>query len=232
MNSFIENSVFWGSILTLFTYLIGCLIKQKFHSPLANPLLISVILIIVYLVVFNIDYETYRIGSQYISYFLTPATVCLAIPLYRQFALLKKHWKAVVSGILTGVIVSMSSILLMSILFGLTKNLYISILSKSITTAIAIGITAEYGGTATITAAAICVTGVFGSIISGVVMKVFRIKNPLSVGLALGTASHAMGTSKALEIGEVEGAMSGLSIAVAGLFTVVLAPFFANTALI
>jgi predicted murein hydrolase (TIGR00659 family) len=231
MNSFIENSVFWGSILTLFTYLIGCLIKQKFHSPLANPLLISVILIIVYLVVFNIDYETYRIGSQYISNFLTPATVCLPSA-YRQFCALKKHWKAVVSGILTGVIVSMSSILLMSILFGLTKNLYISILSKSITTAIAIGITAEYGGTATITAAAICVTGVFGSIISGVVMKVFRIKNPLSVGLALGTASHAMGTSKALEIGEVEGAMSGLSIAVAGLFTVVLAPFFANTALI
>ncbi len=232
MKAFIDHSLFWGSILTLFTYLIGCLIKQRLHSPLANPLLISVILIIVFLIVFDVDYDRYKAGSQYISYFLTPATVCLAIPLYRQFALLKKHWQAVLSGILTGVIVSMSSILLMSVLFGLTKNLYISLMSKSITTAIAIGITGEYGGTATITAASICITGVFGSIISGVVMKVFGIKNPLSVGLALGTSAHAMGTSKALEIGEVEGAMSGLSIAVAGLLTVVLAPLFANTALI
>lgn len=228
MKAFIDHSVFWGSILTLFTYLLGCLLKKRVHSPFANPLLVSVVLIIVFLLVFDIDYETYKAEAKYISYFLTPATVCLAIPLYRQFALLKKHWKAVVSGIITGVLISMSSILLMSILFGLTKELYISLMSKSITTAIAIGITDEYGGIATITAAAICVTGVFGSIISGVVMKVFKINNPLAVGLALGTSSHAMGTSKALELGEVEGAMSGLSIAVAGLITVVLAPLFAN----
>ena len=144
MKAFLENSVFWATILTLTTYMIGCAVKNKINSPLAHPLLISVILIIIFLLVFDIEYETYQNEAKYISYFLTPATVCLAIPLYRQIELLKKHWKAVVAGILSGVITSMASILLMSILFGITKQLYISLMSKSITTAIAIGITEEY----------------------------------------------------------------------------------------
>ena len=165
---------------------------------------------------------------QYLSYLLTPATVCLAVPLYQQLNLLKKNLKAVAAGILSGVLTSILSVLGLSYLFGLSHDMYVTLLPKSITTAIGMGVSEELGGIVTITVAVIIITGVLGNIIADVVYRVFRIKEPVAKGLALGTASHAIGTAKAMEMGPVEGAMSSLAIAVAGLLTVIFASVFAG----
>ena len=161
------------------------------------------------------------------SYLLTPATVSLAIPLYRQMEILKKNFKAIILSVLAGSITSMGVILVMAMLFGLSHEEYVTLLPKSITTAIGMGVSEELGGYVTITVAVIIVTGILGNIIGETVCKVFRIKNPISRGLALGTSAHAIGTTKAMEMGEVEGAMSSLAIVVAGLITVVGASVFA-----
>ncbi len=193
-----------------------------------NPLLVSIVLVILFLVILDIDYESYNQGGKYISYLLTPATVCLAIPLYQQLDLLKKNFKAITIGILTGVLTSLVSILALSMIFKLSHELYVTLLPKSITTAIGIAVSEELGGIKTITVAVIVLTGITGNVIGEGVCRLFKIKNPISIGLAFGTSSHAIGTTKALELGEVQGAMSSLSIAVSGLVTVVLAPIFAN----
>lgn len=226
MNEIMTDSLFFGVFISIIGYLIGILCRKKL--PAFNPLLISIIFVILVIKIFNISYDTYNAGAKYLSYLLTPATVCLAIPLYRQISVLKKHVKEVLIGILAGVIASMGSILFMSYLFGLTHEQYVTLLPKSITTAIGMDISAEFGGIQTITVAVIIVTGVIGNIIAEWVLKLFRIKDPVAKGLAIGTASHAIGTTKALEIGEIEGAMSSLSVAVAGLMTVAAASVFAN----
>lgn len=228
MKDVIINSIYFGVAISFLSYIAGMYLKKKIKLSILNPLLISIVLVIIVLVIFNIDYDSYNQGGKYISYLLTPATVCLAIPLYQQLELLKKNFKAIMIGILTGVLTSLISILVLSALFKLSHELYVSILPKSITTAIGIAVSEELGGFKTITVAMIIVTGIGGNVIGEGVCKLFKIKNPISVGLALGTASHAIGTSKALELGEVEGAMGSLSIAVAGIMTVVLAPVFAN----
>ena len=174
------------------------------------------------------DYQQYNEGAKYISYLLTPATVCLAVPLYQQLDLLRKHLKAVAGGITAGVLASLVSVLLLSKLFALSHEQYVTLLPKSITTAIGMGISEELGGIATITVAVIIVTGILGNVIAEFVCKLFRIEEPIAKGLALGTASHAIGTAKAMELGAVEGAMSSLAIAVAGLLTVLGASVFAN----
>ncbi|MDR7870482.1 MAG: LrgB family protein [Tissierellaceae bacterium] len=214
--------------LTLIAYLLSVKLKEKFKLTILNPILVSSILIIIILVIFNIDYGAYNEGGKYISFLLTPATVCLAIPLYQQLESLKKSTKAIMIGISTGVITSLLSVSGLSILLNLDRIIYVSILPKSITTAIAIGITEELGGVQALTILSLLVTGITGNVIGEYICKLFRIKNPIAVGLAIGTSSHAIGTSKALEIGEVEGAMSSLSIAIAGLLTVALAPIVAN----
>lgn len=174
------------------------------------------------------DYESYENSAQYLSYLLTPATVCLAVPLYQQMTLLKKNLAAVACGILAGVLASLGSVLLLAFLFGLEHDVYVTLLPKSITTAIGMGVSEELGGLVTITVAVIIVTGVIGNVIGEAVCKLFRIYEPIAKGLALGTSSHAIGTAKALEMGEVEGAMSSLAIAVAGLLTVIGASVFAG----
>ena len=176
----------------------------------------------------DISYDDYNQGAQYLSYLLTPATVCLAVPLYQQLNLLKKNLKAVAAGILSGVLTSILSVLGLSYLFGLSHDMYVTLLPKSITTAIGMGVSEELGGIVTITVAVIIITGVLGNMIADVVYRVFRIKEPVAKGLALGTASHAIGTAKAMEMGPVEGAMSSLAIAVAGLLTVIFASVFAG----
>ncbi|MBQ5674183.1 MAG: LrgB family protein, partial [Lachnospiraceae bacterium] len=197
-------------------------------SSLLNPMLISIVITIAILCLFNVNYETYNKGAKYLTYLLTPATVCLAIPLYEQFQLLKKNWKAVMLGILSGVFTNALVILSMVILFDLKHEDYVTLLPKSITTAIGIDVSNELGGYVAITVAAICITGVFGNVIGETVLRLFRIEEPIAKGVGLGTASHAIGTSKALEIGEVEGAMGSLSIVVTGILTVLLAPLFAQ----
>ena len=226
MNNIMTDSIFFGAVISVVGYLIGIFLRKKIS--VLNPLLVSIIFVIAVIKIFHIDYETYNSGAKYISYLLTPATVCLAIPLYRQIAVLKEHAKEVFIGILAGVLASMGSILLMSYLFGLTHEQYVTLLPKSITTAIGMGVSEELGGIQTITVAVIIITGVLGNIIAEAVLKIFRIKEPVAKGLAIGTASHAIGTTKALEIGEIEGAMSSLSVAVAGLMTVISASIFAN----
>lgn len=181
-----------------------------------------------FLILFRIDYNTYYEGAKYLSYLLTPATVCLAIPLYQQIQLLKKNMLAVLLGILSGVLASLSGTLFLAIVFGLSHKEYVTMLPKSITTAIGMAVSEEMGGIVTISIAAIILTGIVGNIIAEAVCKIFRIEEPIAKGVAIGSASHAIGTVKAMEMGEIEGAMSSLAIAVAGLITVVGASVFAQ----
>lgn len=228
MKEFITESVFFGAAVTLLTYEFGLWVKKKTKLAFCNPLLLAIIATILFLLTFRIDYTVYNAGAKYISYLLTPATVCLAVPLYEQFELLKKNWKAVLAGIISGVITSLTCILVLSILFGLNHEQYVTLLPKSITTAIGMGVSEELGGFATITVAVIVVTGIFGYITADIILKIFHIEEPLAKGVAIGSASHAAGTARAMELGEIEGAMSSLSIAVAGLLTVAGAMVYAN----
>ena len=203
-------------------------LKRKTHLGIFNPLLVSIAVTIVVLLIADVDYDTYNKGASYLSWFLTPATVCLAIPLYEQIELLKTHWKAVIAGILSGVLTSLVTVLVLSKIMSLSHKEYVTMLPKSITTAIGMGVSEELGGYVTITVAVIIVTGVLGNILADFICKIFRITEPIAKGLAIGSASHAIGTAKAMEMGEIEGAMSSLSIAVAGIITVVGASIFAN----
>lgn len=223
-----ENSVFWGAALSLVAYEFGLLLKRKFKLAVFNPLLIAIICVIGVLAVLRVDYDTYNEGGKYISYLLTPATVCLAVPLYEQLTLLKNNIKAVAAGILSGVLASLVSVFLLAKAFQLSHEEYVTLLPKSITTAIGMGVSEELGGIVTITVAVIIITGVLGNMVGEVVCRIFRIEEPIARGLALGTSAHAIGTAKAMELGEVEGAMSSLAIAVAGLLTVVAASFFSG----
>ena len=228
LNEFFEISAFAGVTLILLAYAFGMFLKRKTHLSIFNPLLVSIAVTIVVLVIADVDYDTYNKGAVYLSWFLTPATVCLAIPLYEQIELLKKHWKAVLTGILSGVLTSLLTVFVLSKLMSLSHKEYVTMLPKSITTAIGMGVSEELGGYVTITVAVIIVTGVLGNILAEFLCKIFRITEPIAKGLAIGSASHAIGTAKAMEMGEIEGAMSSLSIAVAGIITVVGASIFAN----
>lgn len=228
MKAIIENSVFFGAAVSLVGYEIGLLVKRKFRMAILNPLLIGILCVMGVLLVCNISYEKYNEGAQYVSYLLTPATVSLAVPLYQQLSLLKKNLKAVAAGIVSGVLASLVSVLLLAKLFGLSHEMYVTLLPKSITTAIGMGVSEEIGGIVTITVAVIIITGVLGNMIADVVYRVFRIQEPIAKGLGLGVSSHAIGTAKAMEMGPVEGAMSSLAIAVAGLLTVIGASVFAG----
>ena len=228
MNGVWEESLFFGAVVSLLAYEVGLMLKRRFRLAILNPLLIAVICVIGVNAVMKVDYQTYNAGGQYLSYLLTPATVCLAVPLYEQLALLKKHLTAVVCGIVAGVLASMVGVLICALVFGLEHELYVTLLPKSITTAIGMGVSEELGGIVTITVATIIVTGILGSVIADGVFALFHIEEPVARGLALGNASHAIGTAKAMEMGQVEGAMSGLAVAVAGLLTVVTASVFAQ----
>ena len=228
MKEILCNSAYFGVTVSLIGYGAGIMLKKKFKYAFLNPLLISIIFVIGVVMLCGVDYESYENSAQYLSYLLTPATVCLAVPLYQQMTLLKKNLAAVACGILAGVMASLGSVLLLAFLFGLEHDVYVTLLPKSITTAIGMGVSEELGGLVTITVAVIIVTGVIGNVIGEAVCKLFRIYEPIAKGLALGTSSHAIGTAKALEMGEVEGAMSSLAIAVAGLLTVIGASVFAG----
>ena len=224
MNSFFLDSAFAGVAISLIAYMAGTFLKKKLKLGLFNPLLISIIVTMVVLIIG----ESYNAGAKYLSWLLTPATVCLAIPLYEQFELLKSNCAAIILGIASGVVTSLVTVLVLSVVFGLTHEQYVTLLPKSITTAIGMGVSEELGGYVTITVAVIVVTGVIGNILAEFICKVFRITDPIAKGVAIGTSAHAVGTAKAIEMGEIEGAMSSLSIAVAGILTVVGASVFAN----
>lgn len=228
MKESITNSAYFGIALTILTYYIGIRLSRKFKHPLLNALLISCILIVGILIFFDIEYKYYNNGAKFISYLLNTATICLAIPLYEHLVHLKNNWLAIISGIISGVVASSISILSLAILFSLNHEQYVTLLPKSITAAIGIGISESLGGMSTLTVAVIILTGLVGNIFGEFILKLFRINNPIAKGVALGSSAHALGTSRALEIGELEGAISSLSLAVSGLLTVVFASLFAQ----
>lgn len=219
------NSLYFGLALSLFMYFTVDFLKKWIKTSLFNPLLISSFLIILILSLLKIEYSEYNLSAQWLHFMLTPATIVLAVPLYQQFKLLQEHALVIFLGVLSGVIASLISVYLLSVLFGLDQTMLITLLPKSITAAIAIGVAEEYQGIVTITVAAVIITGITGNVIAEPVCKFFRIKNPIAKGIAIGTSSHVVGTSKAMEMGEVEGAMSSLAIVVAGLTTVILLSF-------
>lgn len=225
MNILTENILF-GVVISLIAFEIGLFIYKKTKFPLFNPLLIAIAIVIGFLILFNIDFELYNKGGQFINMFLGPATVVLAVPLYKQLQLLKKHLIPILTGVLIGSSIGITSVLILCSLFGVENVITISLLSKSVTTPIGIEITNQLGGLVPVTVLSIILSGIIGAIIGPILCKFFKIKDKVAIGIALGTASHAIGTTKALEFGETEGAMSSLSIGIAGIMTVFLAPAF------
>lgn len=228
MNNLISDSAVIGVILSIMGYELGLYLKKKFNYAILNPLLISIIFVMIFLVVFKVDYESYNLSAKYLSYLLTPATVCLAVPLYEQLQLLKENFAAIMVGIFSGVLTSMVSVWGLAMVFNLSHEQYVTLLPKSITTAIGIGLSEELGGMVTITVAVIIITGILGNIIAEFICRIFKIRSSIAKGIAIGTSAHAIGTARAMEMGEVEGAMSSLSIAVSGLCTTITVSIFAN----
>ena len=226
MIELLNTPAFGVTISTLF-FIIGTFIYSKTKLIFLNPLLIAITSIICILYFFNIPYSYYEKGSSFISLFLAPSTVLLAVPLYNRFSLLKKHFKAIIIGTLTGSIVSVTYIYIISKVLGIKKEIFLALLPKSVTTPIALEITKNLNGIIPITVVSVVITGILGAIFSEYLLKIFRVKDKVAVGIAIGTASHAVGTSKAVEIGETEGAMSGLAIGIVGIITVIIAPIVA-----
>ena len=227
MITLFQDSVFFGVLVSLAAYSLGLALKIKTGWSLMNLLLISIILVICVLLVTGVSYDSYSAGANSISYLLTPATVCLAVPLYQQVELLRRNFKAVMLGILSGVLASLVSVLLLALLFHFDHADYVTFLPKSITTAIGIGVSEELGGHVAVSVVVIIITGVLGNIFAEGFLKLLRIKEPIAKGIAIGCSSHALGTAKAMEMGTIEGAMSSLSIVVCGIMTVIGASVFA-----
>lgn len=235
MNTFIQNintnfltSTFCGVTLVLITFALGELLQKKTHFFLFSPLIISSAALIAFISIFKIDYATFEKSTTVLSYMLTPATVCLAVPLYEQLQPLKNNWKAILLGIVSGVLANAVCIFALCLLFKMGHTEYVSLLPKSITTAIGIALAEELHGIVPITIVMIVLTGNLGNLFAPLMMKLFHIKEPVAQGIAIGTASHVMGTAKAMEIGQIQGAMSSLSVAVTGLLTVIGASVFAS----
>ena len=226
MNEFAASSVFFGVFVTLAAYFLGLKVKEKTGLAIMNPLLIAIVLVMLLLRGLDIDYAAYNQSARLVSSLLTPATVCLAVPLYEQLQLLKRHKAAILTGVISGVLTSLVCVLVLAMLFRLDHAAYVTLLPKSITTAIGMGVSEQLGGHVSITVAVIIITGVIGNMIAESVCRAFHITEPIARGVAIGTASHAIGTTRAMEMGEVEGAMSSLSIVVAGVLTVAGASVF------
>lgn len=228
MRELVENSLFFGVLLSLGAYCVGLFVQKKLKHVLFNPLLIAILLVIGVLVVGRIEYDTYFASARYLSYLLTPATVCLAIPLYEQFELLRKYPAALLCGILAGALTSLCSVLALALLFRLPHADYVTLLPKSVTSAIGMGLSEKLGGYPSLTVAAIILSGILGNMFAGSFCKLCHIGEPIARGVAIGSASHAIGTAKAMEMGEIEGAMSSLSIVLSGIVTVIFAGIFAS----
>lgn len=224
----ILNTPILGIVITILSFNIALKIQNKYKNTFLNPLLISIVSIILFLKVTKIPYESYKIGGDIINFFLGPITVVLAIPLYKQFDLLKKYIKEILSGIICGVLVSFITIKIIQVLYNVNDEIINSLIPKSITTPMGVSLANTIGGIEAITIVSILLTGILGAIIAPLIFKIFNIKNSIAKGIALGTSSHALGTTKAFELGEVEGAMSGLSIGIAGIITVILIPILLN----
>ncbi|MGN1313534.1 MAG: LrgB family protein [Lachnospiraceae bacterium] len=228
VNEFLGESLFFGMALSLIAYRIGFMVQKKWKKVFLNPLLIAVILIITFLLVTGISYETYEYGAKYLSYFMTPVTVCLAVPLYRQLQVLKENLAAILISIAIGCLTHAAVVIAILSVFGVEEQLIFSLLPKSITTAIALGVSSEIGGIQGITVIGVMVAGISGAVVGPALLKLVGVTEPVAQGLAIGSSSHAVGTSKAIELGEVPAAMSSLAIVVTGILTVVIVPWIVS----
>lgn len=212
-------------VVTILAYQAGMLLQKKLKSPICNPLLIAIILIIGISLLTGYPNADYQSGMKAISWLMTPATICLAVPLYQQLQILRKNWKAIMAGICAGTLASLFFLLVMCRVFGFDQILTTSLLPKSITTAMGTALSAQSGGDEAITTAAIVITGILGNMLGVPLCRLFRITHPVAQGVALGTSAHVIGTSKARELSDLTGAVSSLSLTVAGILTAVLFPF-------
>lgn len=223
MNDIINSPVF-GVLISIIAYIIGCIIKNKLKLSLFNPLLIAIIILIAALSSFHIEYSAYSKGGEIISFFLAPATVALALPLYKKFSLFKKNAFPILAGIICGALSGIVTVIVLAKTFRLSEQLTVSIMPKSITTPIGMALSEQLGGLPSITVVAIIVTGILGSIMGPFLNKLFKINDKVAMGIAMGNASHAVGAARAMELGEIEGAMSSITIAIAGIITVIIVP--------
>ena len=218
-------SPIFGIALTLLAYLLGSYVHKKTGVVVLNAVIVGALTVVAVLLVFGISFEEFSAGGDLFTMLLTPATACMAVNIYDKRELLKKHWLPILVGCVTGVVSSVGSVWLMCRLFGLSPVLTHSLLPKSVTTAIAMALSEARGGIPSITVAAVTVTGQLGFMIAPFLVRLFRVKNPVAAGLGIGACSHAMGTSKALELGETEGAMASLSMGLCGLITSLMVLF-------
>lgn len=225
LNAIYENPLF-GIILSLLAYEVAVFIYNKSNKfVLLNPLLVSVSMVIAFLLIFDIPYDTYNLGGKILTMFISPITVVLAVPLYLQIKELRDNAGIILTAIFFGAVASVVGICAYQKFFSMEEAVFASLIPKSITTAIAVEVSEQFGGITGITVVAVAFTGLFGAIFSPIMVKILRIKNDVAKGLAIGTSSHVLGTTKAIEMGEKVGAMSSLSIAIAGVVTVIVAPF-------
>ena len=215
MVEILSNSAYFGLVISLFSYQIALIIKNRLKFVLFNPLLVSVALCIGILLACDVPYSKFMASSEMIGYLLIP----LAVPLYEQIELLKSNWVAILAGIVSGILAGLTTIFILALIFGLNHELYVTLLSKSVTTPIGIAISSQLGGIVTISVSVIIITGVSGAMLGEYIFKWLKIDAPIAQGVALGTASHAMGTAKAIELGDIQAAMASLSIAVTGILT-------------
>lgn len=224
MSNIVTNPLF-GIVLTVFSFYLAGGVSKKIKTPLANPLLIATIICIIILKTFKISYEDYMEGAQFVSMFLVPATAMLGLSIYRQRKILKEQFIPIVAGCFAGSLISMGSTVVLCRVFALHSDMMYSLLPKSVTTAIALDVSEQLGGLRSITLMAVILCGIGGAILHPIVIRILRLKDPVAIGVSIGTASHAIGTAKALEIGEIEGAVSGVAMGVAGICTVIIALF-------
>lgn len=224
MEALKNNAIFW-IILSIAFFELGRFLNKRFKTPLLNPLLIAIALIIVFLKITGLSVTDYNNGGDVINMMLAPATAALAFSIYNQLAVLKKYFIPVVAGCLVGSITSIVSVRQLCHLFGLSDRLTAALIPKSVTTPIALEICSQLNGLQAVTITAVILTGILGAVISPIIIKLFKLKNPIAIGTAIGTCSHAVGTSKAVTLGEIEGAMSGIAIGISGLITVLIAVF-------
>lgn len=228
MNAFLSQFGYLSLVVSVGAYWFGVWLKNKTKKSWCNPLLIACVIVVGFLLATGLDYETYESGMTLANMLLTPAMICLAIPLYKQIQVLRRNAAAVLAGVLAGVLATFAAVAGCALLFRLTHVQYITLLPKSVTTAIGMALSEEMEGIVAVTVAAILVTGIFGNLTAPLILKLFRIRHPVAKGIAIGSSCHVIGTTRAMEMGEVEGAMSSLATVLSGLLTAFLVPMIAG----
>ena len=226
MREFISESTYFGLAVTLIIWQLALMLQKKTRSAFLHPILVSAIAIILVLLALKVPNAVYQKGTQVLTCLITPATVCLALPLYEQLKVLKANLPAIIAGVVSGTVVSLVSIWLLGKLFRLDLTMIISLLPKSVTTAIGAPVSESLGGISSVTVAVIIITGILGNICGSLACRLFKITDPIAQGVAIGTSSHVVGTTRANEMGAVQGAVSSLSLVIAGVLTSFLAPLF------